>query len=297
MHKGRLEAFNDGVIALIITIMVLEMKVPHGEEWSAIMPLIPVFVSYVLSFVNVGIYWNNHHHMLQAAKHVDGRVLWANLHLLFWLSLMPFVTGWMGENHFAPIPVALYGFDLVMCGSGSSRSSATRRSSPSRIVPDVARAAHRAGDAVVGHQPLELLAGVLAALIGVMQQSIRLAASPDRHDERVGDQLRRHAGAHRPADDAPREEVDDGRHIEPALGRPDVGEVGDPLLVRPLRRELAIEKVRRQGGQRADRLRPSAARAGEDEPAKPEPASGVRSCAGRRRCLRASTSRQTRRAP
>ena len=116
MHKGRLEAFSDGVIAIIITIMVLEMKVPHGEEWSAIMPLMPVFVSYVLSFVNVGIYWNNHHHMLQAAKHVDGRVLWANLHLLFWLSLMPFVTGWMGENHFAPIPVALYGFDLVMCG-------------------------------------------------------------------------------------------------------------------------------------------------------------------------------------
>jgi TMEM175 potassium channel family protein len=116
MHKGRLEAFSDGVIAIIITIMVLEMKVPEGEEWSTLLPLAPVFFSYVLSFANIGIYWNNHHHMLQAAKSVDGRVLWANLHLLFWLSLMPFVTGWMGENHFAPIPVALYGVDLLMCG-------------------------------------------------------------------------------------------------------------------------------------------------------------------------------------
>src|SRR5262245_39557244 len=116
MHKGRLEAFSDGVIAIIITIMVLEMKVPHGEEWSTLIPLLPVFVSYVLSFVYIGIYWNNHHHLLQAVRHVDGRVLWANLHLLFWLSLIPFVTGWMGENHFAPIPVALYGIDLVMCG-------------------------------------------------------------------------------------------------------------------------------------------------------------------------------------
>ena len=114
MHKGRLEAFSDGVIAIIITIMVLEMKVPHGEEWSVLLPLIPVFVSYVLSFVYLGIYWSNHHHMLQAARHVDGRVLWANLHLLFWLSLIPFVTGWMGENHFAAIPVGLYGVDLIM---------------------------------------------------------------------------------------------------------------------------------------------------------------------------------------
>ena len=113
MEKGRLEAFSDGVIAIIITIMVLEMKVPHGEEWSALAPLIPVFVSYVLSFVYLGIYWNNHHHMLKAARRVDGSVLWANLHLLFWLSLMPFVTGWMGENHFATIPVALYGVDML----------------------------------------------------------------------------------------------------------------------------------------------------------------------------------------
>ena len=116
MHKGRLEAFSDGVIAIIITIMVLEMKVPHGEEWSTLVPLLPVFVSYVLSFTYIGIYWNNHHHLLQAVRHVDGRVLWANLHLLFWLSLTPFVTGWMGENHFAAVPVALYGIDLLMCG-------------------------------------------------------------------------------------------------------------------------------------------------------------------------------------
>jgi uncharacterized membrane protein len=115
MHKGRLEAFSDGVIAIIITIMVLEMKVPRGEAWADLLPLFPVFLSYVLSFVNVGLYWNNHHHMLHVVKHVNGGVLWANLHLLFWLSLMPFATAWMGENDFAAIPVALYGIDLLMC--------------------------------------------------------------------------------------------------------------------------------------------------------------------------------------
>ena len=114
MTKGRLEAFSDGVIAIIITIMVLEMKVPHGTDPAALAPLIPVFVSYVLSYVYVGIYWNNHHHMLHAAKSINGSILWANLHLLFWLSLIPFVTGWMGENHFAEIPVALYGTILLM---------------------------------------------------------------------------------------------------------------------------------------------------------------------------------------
>ena len=113
MHKGRLEAFSDGVFAIIITIMVLELRVPHEADLDALQPLLPTFVSYVLSFVNVGIYWNNHHHLLQAIKHVDGRVLWANLHLLFWLSLTPFVTGWMGENHFAAWPVALYGMVLL----------------------------------------------------------------------------------------------------------------------------------------------------------------------------------------
>lgn len=114
MGKNRLEAFSDGVIAIIITIMVLEMKVPHGEDLSALIPLIPVFISYVLSFVYVGIYWNNHHHLLHAVKYVNGPILWANLHLLFWLSLFPFVTGWMGENHFAPLPIALYGIVLTM---------------------------------------------------------------------------------------------------------------------------------------------------------------------------------------
>ena len=116
MGKGRLEAFSDGVLAIIITIMVLELKVPHGTELAALHPLIPVFLSYVLSFVYVGIYWNNHHHMLHAAEKVNGRILWANLHVLFWLSLIPFVTGWMGENHFTTLPVALYGTVLLMSG-------------------------------------------------------------------------------------------------------------------------------------------------------------------------------------
>ncbi len=116
MGKSRLEAFSDGVIAIIITIMVLEMKVPHTTELAGLSPLVPVFFSYVLSFVHVGIYWNNHHHMLHAMQRVNGGILWANLHLLFWLSLMPFVTGWMGENHFAPVPTALYGIVLLMSG-------------------------------------------------------------------------------------------------------------------------------------------------------------------------------------
>jgi uncharacterized membrane protein len=116
MGKGRLEAFSDGVIAIIITIMVLEMKVPHGGEWAALRPLAPVFGSYALSFVYVGIYWNNHHHLLQATRSINGRILWANLHLLFWLSLIPFCSGYMGENHFETLPVALYGGVLFMCG-------------------------------------------------------------------------------------------------------------------------------------------------------------------------------------
>jgi TMEM175 potassium channel family protein len=114
MGKNRMEAFSDGVLAIIITIMVLEMKVPHGVDLAALQPLLPVFFSYVLSFVYLGIYWNNHHHMLHVTEHVSGAILWANLHLLFWLSLFPFVTGWMGENHFAAIPTALYGAVLFM---------------------------------------------------------------------------------------------------------------------------------------------------------------------------------------
>ena len=114
MDKNRLEAFSDGVLAIIITIMVLELKVPHGADLAALEPLLPVFLSYVLSFVYVGIYWNNHHHLLKAAHRVDGAILWANLHLLFWLSLLPFVTGWMGENHFTRLPAAVYGAVLLL---------------------------------------------------------------------------------------------------------------------------------------------------------------------------------------
>jgi len=116
MGKNRLEAFSDGVIAIIITIMVLELKVPHGEGIETLVPLLPVFLSYILSFVYLGIYWNNHHHMLHVTQRVTGPMLWANLHLLFWLSLVPFATGWMGENHFAPAPSALYGAVLLMAG-------------------------------------------------------------------------------------------------------------------------------------------------------------------------------------
>ena len=116
MSRSRLEAFSDGVIAILITIMVLELKVPHGAEPDALRPLVPVFLTYVLSFVYVGIYWNNHHHMLHAVEQVNGTILWANLHLLFWLSLIPFATGWMGENHFAPHPTALYGAVLLFAG-------------------------------------------------------------------------------------------------------------------------------------------------------------------------------------
>jgi uncharacterized membrane protein len=116
MPKTRLEAFSDGVLAIIITIMVLELKVPNGEDLSVLAPLLPVFFSYVLSFVYIGIYWNNHHHLMHTVKRVTGGVLWANLHLLFWLSLLPFVTGWMGENHFAQLPTVLYGAVLLMAG-------------------------------------------------------------------------------------------------------------------------------------------------------------------------------------
>ncbi len=116
MQKSRLEAFSDGVLAIIITIMVLEIKVPHGAGFKDLLPLVPVFLSYVLSFIYIGIYWNNHHHMMHTVTRVNGGILWANLHLLFWLSLVPFVTGWMGENHFKPEPMALYGFMLLMSG-------------------------------------------------------------------------------------------------------------------------------------------------------------------------------------
>src|SRR5437879_8203375 len=114
MEKNRLEAFSDGVLAIIITIMVLELKVPHGADLATLKPLLPVLLTYVLSFIYVGIYWNNHHHLLKAAREVTGAMMWANLHLLFWLSLFPFVTGWMGENHFAAVPTAIYGSVLLL---------------------------------------------------------------------------------------------------------------------------------------------------------------------------------------
>lgn len=114
MQRNRLEAFSDGVLAIIITIMVLEFKVPNGTDWEALSPVLPKFLSYILSFIYVGIYWNNHHHMMHTVEKVNGGILWANLHLLFWLSLVPFVTGWLGENHFAELPLAMYGGVLLM---------------------------------------------------------------------------------------------------------------------------------------------------------------------------------------
>jgi len=115
MNKTRLEAFSDAVIAILMTIMVLELKVPHGVDLESLTPLVPIFLAYVLSFIYLGIYWNNHHHMLQATRKVNGKILWANMHLLFWLSLVPFVTGWMGENNFAPLPTSIYGVILLLC--------------------------------------------------------------------------------------------------------------------------------------------------------------------------------------
>jgi uncharacterized membrane protein len=117
MNKNRLEAFSDGVIAIIITIMVLELKMPHSTEWSALRELIPVFISYILSFAYIGIYWNNHHHLIHATKHISGGIMWANLNLLFWLSLVPFATAWMGENHFDKNTVVLYAILLLVCGT------------------------------------------------------------------------------------------------------------------------------------------------------------------------------------
>src|SRR6266700_2274265 len=125
MSKGRLEAFSDGVIAILITILVLELKVPHGVDLASLRPMAPVFATYVMSFVYLGIYWNNHHHMLHAVERVNGRILWANLHLLFWLSLVPFVTGWMGENNFAALPTAVYGLVLLLAAISYTLLQAT----------------------------------------------------------------------------------------------------------------------------------------------------------------------------
>ena len=190
MNKNRLEAFSDGVLAIIITIMVLEMKVPHGETMAALLPLAPVFLSYVLSFVYVGIYWNNHHHMLHLARQVDGAVLWANLHLLFWLSVLPFATGWMGENHFASGPSALYGVVLLMAAVAYAiLQQAIIRSDGAHST--LARAI--GGDWKGKISPLIYLAAIAASFWAAWVSQLLYAAAallwlvPDRRIERVLD--------------------------------------------------------------------------------------------------------------
>jgi len=188
MSKGRLEAFSDGVLAIIITIMVLELKVPHGADLGALAPLFPVFLSYVLSFIYIGIYWNNHHHMLHAASKVTGGILWANLHLLFWLSLVPFVTAWMGENQFAPAPVALYGVVLFMAACAYfilARALAGHHGADSAI-------ARALGDdfkgkiSVVIYAVAILLALYLPALAGALYVAVALMwLVPDRRIEKA----------------------------------------------------------------------------------------------------------------
>jgi uncharacterized membrane protein len=189
MTKGRLEAFSDGVLAIVITIMVLELDVPHGDATpEALAPIVPVFISYALSFVFIGIYWNNHHHMLHAAPRVDGRVLWANLHLLFWLSLIPFVTGWMGENHFAAWPSALYGVVLSLAGIAyfilarvliavNGRDSALAKAVGKDVKGRVSIVLYLAAI------PLALLAGWLALAIYVIVAIMWLV--PDRRIEKT----------------------------------------------------------------------------------------------------------------
>src|SRR2546422_5054125 len=162
MEKNRLEAFSDGVIAIIITIMVLELKVPRGSDPAALLPLVPLFLSYVLSFLYVGIYWNNHHHMFQLTTSVNGAVLWANLHLLFWLSLLPFTTGWMGENHFERWPTVLYGLNLLLCATAYYllQTSIIRHQGPECLL---AKAVSR--DLKGKASPLMYVAGIVTAWV------------------------------------------------------------------------------------------------------------------------------------
>jgi TMEM175 potassium channel family protein len=160
MDKGRLEAFSDGVIAVIITIMVLEMKAPHGSELEALRPVLPVFLSYLLSFLYVGIYWNNHHHMLKLSERVDGSILWANLHLLFWLSLLPFTTAWIGENHVERWPTTLYGVNLLLCALAYSLLQARIIHAHGR---DGALAQAIAGDFKGKVSPILYVAGIVTA--------------------------------------------------------------------------------------------------------------------------------------
>jgi uncharacterized membrane protein len=162
MPRDRLTAFSDGVIAIIITIMVLELKVPHGADWNALGSLVPIFLSYVLSFVSVAIYWNNHHHLLHTVARVNGLILWANMHLLFWLSLTPFATGWMGENDFAPLPTAVYGVALLMPAVAYAllQKAITRTHGMESLL------ARALGDDIKGKiSPLLYMAGILLALV------------------------------------------------------------------------------------------------------------------------------------
>jgi len=190
MQKNRLEAFSDGVIAIIITIMVLEMKVPHGTDLADLKPILPVFLSYVLSFIYIGIYWSNHHHLLHATHRVSGGIMWANLHLLFWLSLVPFVTGWMGENHFAALPAALYGLVLLLAGVAYSvlqRAIVTRQGSDSILAGELGR--DRKGKLslvlyVVGIA-LSFVSPWLGAALYVLVAAMWLV--PDRRLERVAE--------------------------------------------------------------------------------------------------------------
>jgi uncharacterized membrane protein len=193
MEKNRLEAFSDGVLAIIITIMVLELKVPHGSDFAVLKPLLPVFLSYVLSFLYVGIYWNNHHHLIKACRKITGGILWANLHLLFWLSLFPFVTGWMGVNHFTPLPAALYGAVLLLAaiayyilqtliiaeqGRDSKLAASLGRDLKGKLPPVL----YAAGIAASFLQPW--FAGCIYTLVALMW------LIPDRRIERVVDEAK-----------------------------------------------------------------------------------------------------------
>jgi len=194
MNTNRLEAFSDGVIAIIITIMVLEFKVPHGAELQDLLPLWPVFLSYLLSFVYVGIYWNNHHHMFHLVRSVNGSVLWANLNLLFWLSLLPFTTAWMGENHFAPMPMAVYCFDLLMCAVSSFLLTLAifRHEGPASELQEVMGQSRKGTLSLAGSAaaiPLALTGyPVLAGLLVVLVAGMWLL--PDRRIEQAVGQYR-----------------------------------------------------------------------------------------------------------
>jgi uncharacterized membrane protein len=188
MTKGRLEAFSDGVIAILITIMVLELKVPHGSDLGSLRPVLPVFLTYVLSYVYLGIYWNNHHHMLHATDRINGKVLWANLHLLFWLSLVPFATGWMGTNHFAPLPTAVYGAVLLASGIAYTILQSTliaAQGPDSRLAAAVGRRDRKALASTVAYTaavPAAFLAHWISWALYILVAAMWLV--PDRRIER-----------------------------------------------------------------------------------------------------------------